>query len=106
MNQPSKVQFKDWGTKFGVRYNQLFPQNEFKNVGFGSYDDFLFDTYKFSYLAEGFVGFELTRALELQLDAGYGIYAGDAVFANTDDPNDNYGEYKTQIIPLTLRLKN
>jgi len=105
MSQQNYAQFKDWGTKFGIRYNQIFPENGFKNVGVGSYDDLSFDTYKFSYLAEAFFGFELTKALELQLNAGYGIYAGDAVFANADDPNDNFGEYKTQIIPISLRLK-
>jgi outer membrane protein OmpA-like peptidoglycan-associated protein len=102
MSQPSKAQFKDWGTKFGVRYNQLFPENEFQNVGIGKYDDFSFDTYKFSYLAEGFFAVELTNALELQLNAGYGSYAGKAIYQKS---GTSFGEYKTQIIPITLRFR-
>lgn len=102
MSQPSKAQFKDWGTKFGVRYNQLFPENEFQNVGIGDYDDFSFDTYKFSYLAEAFLAIELTGALELQLGAGYGSYAGKAIF---QESGTDFGEYKTQIIPITLRFR-
>ena len=43
-----------------------------------------------------------SKALELQLTLGYGIYAGKAYF---DDPNVAYGEYKTTIIPVNLRFK-
>ena len=98
----TSAQFKDWGTKFGFRGNVILPENEFKNVGFtGDNDDFSFDSYVFSYLAEGFLAFELTRALELQLVAGYGKYAGKAMFgADTD-----FGEYEATIIPVNLRLR-
>jgi outer membrane protein OmpA-like peptidoglycan-associated protein len=98
----TSAQFKDWGTKFGFRGNVVIPENEFKNVGFtGDNDDFSFDSYVFSYLAEGFLAFELTNALELQLVAGYGTYAGKAMFgADTD-----FGEYEATIIPVNLRLR-
>ncbi len=42
MSQPNQAQFKDWGTKFGARYNILLPQNEFPNVGFGENDKLSF----------------------------------------------------------------
>ena len=28
MSQPNQAQFKDWGTKFGIRGSILFPENE------------------------------------------------------------------------------
>jgi outer membrane protein OmpA-like peptidoglycan-associated protein len=93
----TNAQFKDWGTKFGARYNLLLPQNEFPNVGFGENDKFAFDNYTMSYLLEGFVGFELTKILELDINAGYGSYAGFQF---------NYeGYYKSEIIPVGLRFR-
>lgn len=102
VSSSSFAQFKDWGTKFGFRGSVLIPENEFKNVGFtGGNDDFSFDSYVFSYLAEGFLAFELTRALELQLTAGYGKYAGKAMF----DSETEFGEYDASIIPVSLRFR-
>ncbi len=98
---PSEAQFKDWGTKFGVRANLLFPENEFANLGFGGNDNFSFDSFKFSYLGEAFFSFELTKALEMQLTGGYGSYAGKAMFESGTD----FGEYKTTIIPINLRFR-
>ncbi|HSL88656.1 MAG TPA: OmpA family protein [Ignavibacteriaceae bacterium] len=98
MSQQTFAQYKDWGTKFGIRYSQLAPENEFKNIGFGGNDDFSFDSYKFSYLAQAFLGIELSRALELQINAGYGTYAGKAMFTTDTD----YGEYESNIIPASL----
>ncbi len=93
----TNAQFKEWGTKFGARYSLLLPQNEFPNVGFGGNDDFAFDNYTMSYLLEGFVGFELTPAFELDINAGYGSYAGFQF---------NYeGYYKSEIIPVGLRFR-
>lgn len=95
----SFAQFKDWGTKFGFRGSVVIPQNEFKNIGFtGDNDDFSFDSYVFSYLAEGFLAFELTRALELQIFAGYGKYAGKAMFTTDQE----FGDYDATIIPASL----
>ena len=93
----TNAQFKEWGTKFGARYNLLLPQNEFPNVGFGGNDKFSFDNYTTSYLLEGFVGFELTRFLELDINAGYGSYAGFQF--------DYEGYYKSEIIPVGLRFR-
>ncbi len=101
MTQQNYAQFKDWGTKFGFRGNLLLPQNEFVNTGFGSNDDFSFDSYKSSYLVEGFLAVELTRVLELQLVAGYGKYTGTAVLSS----GQKFGEYQTTIIPVNLRLR-
>jgi len=101
MNQSGYAQFKDWGTKFGFRGNLLLPQNEFVNTGFGSNDDFSFDSYKSSYLVEGFLAVELTRVIELQFVAGYGKYTGNAVLSSGTE----FGEYQTTIIPINLRLR-
>ncbi|HEY6626492.1 MAG TPA: OmpA family protein, partial [Ignavibacteriaceae bacterium] len=99
---PLNAQFKDWDTKIGLRGNILFPENEFANFGFSGNDDMSFDWFRFSFLSEAFFGFGITRALELQLTLGYGIYSGKAYF---EDPNLQYGEYKTTIIPVNLRLR-
>ena len=93
----TKAQFKGWGSKFGARYSLLLPQNEFPNIGFGGNDKFSFDHYTMSYLLEGFVGFELTPVLELDINAGYGSYAGFQF--------DYIGYYKSEIIPVGLRFR-
>ncbi len=98
----SNAQLKDWGTKFGVRGSILFPENEFANFGFSGYDNMSFDWFKFSYLGEAFFGFGVTKSLEMQLTLGYGIYAGEAYFA---DPEISYGEHRTTIIPVNVRMR-
>ncbi len=102
MMQPTQAQFKDWGTKFGLRGSVLFPENEFANLGFSGNDNFSFDWFKASFLGEAFFAFELTKALEMQLAGGYGKYAGVAMFDNKDA---GLGEYETTIIPITLRFR-
>ncbi len=98
--QTGNTQFKDWNSKFGVRYNQVFPENEFRNIGFGGNDNFSFSSYKFSFLVEGIYAVKLTNLLELEFNLGYGRYDGDAYCDDVD-----YGEYKTTIIPFNARLK-
>lgn len=95
------AQFRDWGTKFGLRGSILFPENEFANLGFGGNDNFSFDWFEPAYVAEGFFGFELSPALELQLNAGYGKYSGKAMFEEGTD----FGTYESTIIPINLRFK-
>ena len=102
VSQPNFAQFKDWGTKFGVRGSILFPENEFANLGLSGNDNTSFDWYKTSYLAEGFFAVELNNALEMSINAGYGKYAGLAYF---NDPNVTNGEYETTIIPIALRFR-
>ncbi len=103
MSQPNYAQFSEWGTKFGFRGSILFPENEFANLGVSGMDDMSFDWFKTSWLGEGFFAFELTEALELSLNAGYGSYAGKAYF---DDASvTTYGEYETTIIPVSLRIQ-
>lgn len=101
MTQPANAQFKDWGTKFGIRGSILFPENEFANLGFSGNDNFSFDWFKASYLGEAFFAFELSKALEMQLSGGYGKYAGVAMFGEGTD----FGEYESTIIPITLRFR-
>ncbi len=97
-NFTTQAQFKDWGTKLGLRYNQLFPENEFKNVGFTGRDNLSLTDYQFSYLAlaEGYIAFELTKAVELQFNIGYGSYAGKDYLNSL---------YRTEIIPIDLRIR-
>jgi len=101
MSQQSYAQFKDWGTKFGVRGSILFPENEFANLGFNGNDNTSFDWFKASWLGEAFFGFELTKALELSINGGYGKYAGIAM----QEEGSDYGEFETTIIPLHLRFR-
>lgn len=95
-------QFKDWGSKVGIRGSFLFPQNDFANLGFADNNDFSFDWYKFSYLTEAFFGLAATKSLEVHLTLGYGIYTGKGYF---DNPEENYGEYRTTIIPVNLTFR-
>jgi outer membrane protein OmpA-like peptidoglycan-associated protein len=102
MSQPNIAQFKDWGTKFGVRGSILFPENEFANLGFSGNDNTSFDWFKTSWLAEGYFAIELNNSFEMSLNAGYGKYAGLAYF---DNPIPGYGEYESTIIPISLRFR-
>lgn len=72
----SYSQFKDWGSKFGIRYNQIYPENEFRNVGFGGNDDFSFRSYYFSFLVEALYAVEISAPLEVEFNLGIGKYAG------------------------------
>ena len=101
MSQQNYAQFKDWGTKFGIRGSILFPENEFANLGFSGNDNTSFDWFKMSWLGEAFFGFELSPALELSINGGYGKYAGVAM----QEEGSDYGEYETTIIPISLRFK-
>ena len=101
-SQQNYSQLKDYGQKFGVRGSILFPENEFANFGFSGNDNTTFDWYKGSWLGEAFFGFELTKALELSINGGYGKYAGKAYF---DDANKTFGEYETKLVPIHLRLR-
>src|SRR3989304_6027747 len=102
ISQQTYAQFKDWGTKFGFRGSILFPENEFANLGFSGNDNTSFDWFKVSWLGEAFFAFELTKALELSINGGYGSYSG---VAYKKDPNNSWGEYETTIIPIHLRVK-
>ena len=94
------AQFKNWDSKFGLRYNQIFPENEFRNIGFGGNDDFSFDSYYFSYLIEALYAVEISQPFEVEFNLGYGKYAGEAYCDGIDQ-----GEYNTTLIPFDVRLK-
>lgn len=98
----SHSQLKDWGSKIGLRANIIFPENDFANLGFSGNDDFSFDWYKFSYFGEAFFGLAASRSLEVHLNLGYGIYTGKAY---SDNPDENFGEYRTTIIPVSLTFR-
>lgn len=84
-------QFKEWGTKLGLRYNQLLPVNEFNPI-----DNMKLSNYQFSWLTQGFLAIELTKATELQLTAGYGFYRGSDFINNI---------HRTDIVPIDLKLR-
>src|SRR4030066_1795720 len=103
ISQQTYAQFKDWGTKFGFRGSILFPENEFANLGFSGNDNTSFDWFKASWLGEAFFAYELTKALEMAINGGYGKYAGKAYGGSTNIIS--YGEYETTIIPIYLRFR-
>lgn len=87
----SYSQFDDYSTKIGGQLHGLFPDTEFEGEKKSSNADF-----KFSYLGRLFLRLELIKQfVEAELGAGYGSLAG-VDFTNA--------EYKTEIIPLDLRL--
>jgi len=86
-------QFKNYGIKGGLQFNGLMPFSEFDS--------------KFSFIGRGFLDFELSNTLALELGVGYGQY-------NTEDnfnahvmtgTMDHSLEVKTDIIPIDARLK-
>ena len=87
------AQFKDFGFKGGFQFNGVMPVTEFED------DNGLALT---SYLARGFVRFELTSFLNAELGAGYGNLKGDDYNYATNQKGT--GEYSTSIIPIDLRL--
>ena len=82
---PAQSQIKSEGTKFGLKINGLLP-----------YDDFGYNYgIKLGYLARGFLRFDASQNLEVELGGGYGKYRG------KDYQSD---EYSTDIIPVDLRF--
>ncbi|GAB4285988.1 MAG: hypothetical protein Kow0098_00650 [Ignavibacteriaceae bacterium] len=87
----TNAQFSDYTTKFGIQFNGLLPDTEFDKDLKPDNADF-----KFSYLGRLFLRFELgTEALEAEFGAGYGTLTG---------VDFNNSEWKTNIIPIDLRL--
>ncbi len=82
---PAQSQIRSQGTKFGLQINGLVPDNDF------GYDNGI----KISYLARGFLRFDASQNLEVEIGGGYGKYKG------LDYLSDYYS---TDIIPLELRF--
>ncbi len=102
INVSAQSHFRGWDSKWGFKGNLLFPQNEFPNFGLAGKNDISFDWYKFSYLLEGFYGFEVSKSFELRFSVGYGNYAGKAYAIKYER---SYGEFQTSIIPLDMKLR-
>jgi outer membrane protein OmpA-like peptidoglycan-associated protein len=85
--------------KIGIQFNGLFPDTEFdKELKPGNAD------FKFSYLGRAFLRFELIKQfIETEFGVGYGSLAGVDI-GIPGDPSVPNGEYKTEIIPIDLRL--
>lgn len=91
LSNTSYTQFNDYTIKTGIQLNGLLPDTEFEKELKVTTADF-----KFSYLGRLFVRTELIKhIIEAEIGVGYGSYAG-VDFRNS--------EYKTEIIPLELRL--
>ena len=81
----SFAQIHDYGFKNGLQINGILPVTEFwESQG-----------YKVSYIARWFGRFELGRAVQMELGAGYGSYAG---------LDFERAYYRTEIIPVDARL--
>ena len=80
------AQFKSYEIKGGLQFNYLVPSNEFP---ISKYD------LNFSYLARGFVRFELSNNFDAEAGIGYGLYSGDDYTA---------AHFNTTIIPIDARL--
>ena len=87
----ANAQFKNYGIKGGIQYQQLLPFSEFDA--------------RFSYLARGFVNFELTNTLSLDLGVGYGQYKTDDHFNTYPPTSPGDHDVSTDIIPIDLRLR-
>ncbi len=81
----SFTQIHDYGFKNGLQINGILPVTEFwESQG-----------YKASYIARWFGRFELGQAVQMELGAGYGSYAG---------LDFERAYYRTEIIPVDARL--
>ncbi len=87
------AQLKDFGIKVGLQFNGVMPATEFEDNNGYSLS---------SYLARGFIRFELTDFLNAELGAGYGNLKGDDFNFTTN--TKGAGEYSTAIIPFDVRL--
>ena len=67
----TQAQFNDYKTKFGIQSNGLLPDTEFDKSE--APDD---SKYEPSYLGRLFLRFEIAKALEAEVGAGYGQLAG------------------------------
>jgi len=78
------AQVNGYDLKYGISFHGLLPETDFPN-----------DDIRFSYLARALVRYELTKELELEFGAGYGLLAG-------YDNKQNIWE--TSLIPIDLRF--
>ena len=92
----ANAQFKNYGIKGGVQYQQILPFSEYKAA--------------YSFVGRGFLNFELTNLLSLDFGAGYGQYKTDDDFNEhptvVGEETEDHGHYvKTDIIPIEARLR-
>ncbi|QQS34718.1 MAG: OmpA family protein [Ignavibacteriales bacterium] len=87
---PVNAQFNDYKTKFGVQFNGLLPDTEFDKSE--APDD---SKYEFSYLGRLFLRFEIAKALEAEVGAGYGSLAGQDFLLQ---------KWETTILPVDFRF--
>ena len=97
----TNAQFKSYKIKGGLKYEQLIPLSEYNA--------------SYSFLGKGFLGFELTPALCLQVEAGYGQFKTEDNYnrlngtydSNTDTEGNNLQgtKVKSNLIPIDIILK-
>lgn len=87
----AKAQFKNYGVKGGIQYVQLLPFSEFDA--------------RYSFLARGFLNFEINNTMSFDIGIGYGQYKTDDHFNTypTNSPGDH--DVSTDIIPVDVRLR-
>ncbi len=87
----ANAQFKNYGIKGGVQLAPIIPFSEFDS--------------KFSFLGRGFVNFELSNSLSLDLGIGYGQYKTEDNYRTYPSNYSADKEVSTDIIPIDLRLR-
>ncbi len=87
------AQFKDFGLKGGVQFNGIMPATEFEDDNGISLS---------SFLARGFLRFELSHFLNAEIGVGYGNIRGDEF--NYATMAKGPGEFSTNIIPVDFRF--
>ena len=91
----ANAQFKNYNVKGGIQYYQLLPFSEFSAA--------------YSFLGRGFLDFELTNSIAIEIGAGYGQYKTDDDFnehSSADSSSDDHDhDVKTNILPIDVRLK-
>ena len=80
----SIAQVNGYNLKYGISLHGLLPETDFPN-----------DDIRFSYLARGYVRYELSTELELEFGAGYGMLNG---------YDFDHNLWETSLIPIDLRF--
>lgn len=83
-NTKTIAQVNGYSLKYGISLHGLLPDTDFPN-----------DDIRFSYLARGFVRYELSTELELGFGAGYGMLAG---------YDFDHHLWESSLIPIDLRF--
>jgi len=90
----AQAQFKDYTIKGGIQYQQLLPFSEYAT--------------SMSFIGRGFLNFEITKGVSIDIGGGYGQYKTDDDFNEHTHTDNNEGDkhyVKTDLIPIEARLR-